>query len=145
MEMRKCRDCGLLSVRDMLTSEPRSADERARNDGVYASQGKKFVAGFLCRANASNFSGDSSMKSSVAAVESINVSIDCGEFVEWYPAKTPREHEEMTIIERVRAENDAARQESRDRERWNAIRSWVSILIAIAALAASVLIKSAGN
>lgn len=109
--MVKCRDCGLLSIRDRSTGEARPADEEARDEAHYMSQGTRYAAQFLCHANAENFPYDSSDHSTKNAVDSINLSIECRDFTTWHPTKTAREHEEMTLLQKVEEKHRTQREE----------------------------------
>jgi len=51
-------------------------------------------------------------------LEEINAEHDCPRFVTWLPGNTPKEHEDMTILEQVRAEQQQFREdESRRSEK----------------------------
>lgn len=122
--MVKCAECGLLTFRDTSTGKARDADERARSSGSYLREKDTLGvdnAKFLCYSGCSSFSGCSESNKPADVVASIKVEIECDSFRKWIPAKTAKEHEEMSIVERVERLNDQRRQEDIARqERWNA-------------------------
>jgi hypothetical protein len=99
--------------RDTTTCKPESADERTRESGVLKRNGTAFPLTFLCLANSPSFCRKQPESPKQSAVESINKEIECDSFVKWIPAKSAQEHEDMTILEKVREENRRAQEQMR--------------------------------
>ncbi len=99
--MAKCSECGLLTVRDNVTHEPREATERGRRNGRQNnSQGVVSIVQVFCRAGEPCFPVQSLAKPDVTAMM-LTQDVPCDSFVRWIPTKSPREHEEMTTLDQV--------------------------------------------
>ncbi len=125
----KCADCGFLTVRDEYNELPCEATPRTRSTGNHqSSNGKSVSAKLFCGKDNPAFPQpeeilDRGMHNPISQshpnVQAIQTNIECGDFHRYRPGKTPKEHEEMTILEQVRAENQSARQEDlRRQEEW---------------------------
>ncbi|MEX0677981.1 MAG: hypothetical protein WD063_12945 [Pirellulales bacterium] len=150
----RCKDCAFLSVRNASTSDVYPADERVRKYGTpktrlhYAPEGiggggfpMEETDSLICYYGIAAFSED--MKTLRVPEKAISKDRACSHFRRWISGKTPKEHEDMAIIEQVRAEQSAFReQEERRRVEWrredrNDMRS--TRIIAIFAAAGTIL------
>lgn len=119
----RCKDCGFLSIRDARDSLVYPADERIRENAVTRnhtfSDGEIFGGASLtilsdrmiCYVGYPALADD--MHELRHAKTVIHKERECPHFIQWVPGKTPKEHEEMTILERVQAEYSQQRQEER--------------------------------
>lgn len=120
----KCKDCGYLSVRSALDSLVYPASEDARKYGMTRCHYDNSLEGFgggplivgsdklICYVGHPAFSED--MESLKIAEKVISKERTCPRFVHWIHGKTPKEHEDMTIVEQVKAEYSQQRQEERE-------------------------------
>jgi hypothetical protein len=126
--MVKCAECGFLSVVDHYTGDFCEADEKARTTGRYRnSQGKFAIANVRCYKGSPKFCpldedvwphGQYYDVDPEPLVTLLNEEKDCGElFRKREPGKSPKEHDEMSILEQVEIRNaqqridDIARQQ----------------------------------
>lgn len=108
----KCNECGLLMFHDPINGQSRSADENARRKGKYSvNMSGHAISRWHCRVNAPAMQQMPEATGQANAVELISQEVECGEFVRLNPAKTAQEHEEMRLVDRVRAENAATQAE----------------------------------
>lgn len=74
---------------------------------------------------------------------------ECASFRAYSLGKNAKEHEEMTILEKVQSENSAAREADFQRmkdwraedvsaRRWSEIRSWLAFVVSVLALLATI-------
>jgi len=101
--MPRCFDCGLLAVRDeyrvdLVVEATRSAREMGRQQ---CSNGSSPMCKFLCYGNSPVFPKIPKDGSSAEKSEALKCEVDCGTFRRYHPGKSPQEHEEMSIVERV--------------------------------------------
>ena len=114
----KCADCGFLAIRDEYTEDVKEATRRVRERGeAVTSAQNTHRAKVFCYEGVRRMLPLNMDAQQVAAM--VNEEIECGEFRKWSEGKTPKEHEEMTILEQVKEENATARQEDiRRQKQW---------------------------
>lgn len=114
----KCRDCGLLAVRDHYDSSVNEADERVRESGLHkSSTGRATVAGVFCYGGKREFTQEE-LGGQNAVVDAINREIDCDAFMVWRRGKSAKEHEEMNLLAEVERRTQAAEERAtREAER----------------------------
>jgi hypothetical protein len=144
MPLVKCRDCGYLASRIKADNSPVEAVSRVRDAGQFSLQESREV---LCYRGFSGFPVNGTLTDRPLAV-ALEKEIACPEFTVWLKGKTPKEHEDMSILEKVRQEyrqsqEDAERkadQKADARERKEDSRHWRTFWLAVAALVASIAI-----
>ena len=110
MQKIKCADCGFLGVFDERTDEVKEATARARQSGEQATSAQTtHRAKVFCYRNAREMDWATINPEQVATL--VNEPIDCVSYLAWSPGKSPKEHEEMTILEKVKAEFAKNREE----------------------------------
>jgi hypothetical protein len=122
MDNVRCRACGLLAVRDEHGSGAHEAIKYTRAEAtVRRLDGKIISAEFFCRASSPAFprlpySGSDRTSfpkpEERQAMAALSQDRTCDSFRVWSPGKTPEEHENMGIVEQVRAESLAFREET---------------------------------
>ncbi len=139
----KCAKCGLLAVRDENGNGALEAIEAIRKTGILPCRtGSTINAKFFCKRQSEAFPPlvHDPVRSQLSppenpAVVTLNKDRECGVYRLWIPGKTPKEHEEMTIIERIERLNNQMRQEDILRqEKWNRHNSRWTVVAGIAAV-----------
>ncbi len=125
-QIQKCKDCGLLAMREQETNLVLEAVDAVRQSGGYRNFGDFGPQHLFCYANHRNFP-DLAREVS----DSLNLEIDCDDFRQYQPGKSPKEHEHMSIKEQALA---LANQYRREDLRW---RAW-TLGVAVLALLVSV-------
>jgi hypothetical protein len=145
MPLVKCGECGFVTLRDELGTGALEIDTATRTTGRRASSAGPLInADPFCYKSSAAFVGCNLPRlthsgtpkgSDHPVVAMLNQGRECDYFRLWLPGKSPKEHEEVTIIEQLQQarQQDAARQET-----WNR-RSFLWTVIAVGAAIASAL------
>ncbi len=140
----KCVDCGYLQLRNRNSDERVGASPEYRNAGAMPRSGNYDVydSAPLCWKGvdlSSETEGTDRTEGHAVAAKLR----PCNLFTPWQPSLSPKEHHDMTIVEKVEALHARHRKEDINRqERFefrNNLRGWVAILIAVIALVVSIL------
>jgi hypothetical protein len=118
----KCVECGFLAIRDEYDNSTCEAPPESRQRGIHkSSHGNITPAKFFCYKNCPVFDApvmpsgrDRNMHSPRTeneTLKSINNEIDCDLFFTWRPGKSPKEHEEMMLLQEVERRTDQWRQD----------------------------------
>ena len=112
--MPKCSECGLLAVRDEYNDLVCEATGFTRLKGSHqSSKGIATIAKVFCYANSPSFPTipNAPQMRNVQAINWVNPIVQaigevrqCSQYQSWSPGKTPKEHEEMSFVEKVRSE-----------------------------------------
>ena len=155
--MVKCKDCGLLGVRQNYDGEVVEATDLVRSEGKHEALPAKFV----CYASSASFpdinhaskhrfsdNGPEKQEAVDANLNAITTDIDCLVHQDWSQGKTPKEHEEMLnrqIIQQLQinqekhAQQIAALSETHHQEnksdKW--LQLWIHIAVTIFGIIAS--------
>lgn len=107
--MRTCSTCGLLSVRDEYSEKPSEASPHTRSTGYHKSSGGNTTnAKLFCHYNCQEFPLKPESHLPVNAIlEGLAKTHNCQHWMVWQPGKSPKDHEDMDLLARVRAENNA--------------------------------------
>jgi hypothetical protein len=118
--MPKCNECGFLAVRDEYTEEICESSEFTRSRGMHkSSSGSAVTANLFCYANSHAFP-DVSGKADFKKAAAINEEVPCPQFMHWLKGRTPKEHDEMSILQKVEAATQSARaEEIRRQHEWH--------------------------
>jgi hypothetical protein len=121
----KCATCGFLAVRNQNGSGALEATDDIRKTGVLSQgPGSPINAAFFCRVQSSAFpslvndpirtqlNAMDPADPAVVNVKALNEDRACDKYRLWEPSKTPEKHEEMAILEQMRAETAAFRRET---------------------------------
>lgn len=115
--MVRCKKCGLLAVRDYYNDAECHATELTREEGLHqSSRGNQTPAKVRCRVGSECFHKPKKLDAA-SVVEAINELIECDSFRKWIDIKSPKEHEEMAFVERIKAEYAQAHAEEVQRHR----------------------------
>jgi hypothetical protein len=116
--MVKCCNCGRLAVIDEYSKESREATEMVTTSGWHASSaGNATIARVNCHAGKRDFA-DLRGAPAGAVLTEINAEIgDCSSFIKRIAGRSPKEHEDMSILDRVRAEQTQFQLDIREEER----------------------------
>lgn len=139
----QCKECGYVGVRSRFAGLTFEADERVRNQGAqFVANEQPCAARVFCYANQREFDppkvgGESTV------LQTLSLNIDCQSFTKWQRGKTPKEHADMALLERVEQINAIARREAAElQDRWNrqnfrwvVIAAGSAVLSSIAAVA----------
>ena len=132
----KCIDCGFLAIRDHYNDEVREATEHCRATGRHqSSRGNGTPAKFFCYASSPAFPAYAKpgefrpppsdrltaeqmaaghpppSKPTPASILAFGTEVDCCEYCQWRPGKSPKEHEEMSFLQEVEARSSRWRDE----------------------------------
>ncbi len=133
MQKVKCVECGLLSEQ-WIDGTVREADHLSRKRGIGLNppfaQGQR--SGLFCHKGVAKFPAQELTQEQAAIA--IATEIECTEWCHWIPGKTAMQHEEMGIVEKVRAEATKFNSRQIFWAALNSIATLVSAIIAIAAL-----------
>lgn len=130
-EIRQCVKCGLLAIRNVEDSHVYAADELVRKGGVLPMRqlpGTREPHRGVSLIHRSDtlicYVGRPEMRcppETAHCLPFIIVEHHCPKFVPWLPGKSPKEHEDMTILEQVRTEQAIFQmEEKREREKQRA-------------------------
>jgi hypothetical protein len=98
----RCVDCGFLAVRDEYNDDVCEAVHFTRNRSLHkSSSGNSVRATVFCYRNSSQFPKNAATGNETQIYDAIRLEIDCDEYRLWRPGKTPKEHEEMTMLEKM--------------------------------------------
>ena len=108
----KCKEWGFLAVRDMYKpTEIQEALYTCRETGrQLAYNGMMKPAHMFCYINVRELRPGGQNAESLAL---IGDAIDCDQFTPWHKGKTPKEHEDMVLLQEVDRRNRDAREEDR--------------------------------
>ncbi len=135
--MVQCKNCGYIGVRARFTGLTYEADERVRDQGVqFVATEAPCPARIFCYANERGFAA-APVDGQKMVIEALGLEIDCRSFTKWQRGKTPKEHAEMALLDRVQQIN---RDDKREAERVADKRHAATARIAWIALAFSVAI-----
>jgi hypothetical protein len=145
-ELQRCAECGYLAIQRSDGTVVR-ASRLVRGTGRTDEPNAPFTtAQFICQKQNREFRFGVPPEEILAE---INSEYPCEVFTDWHEAKTPKEHEEMSLLEIVREENRIARADDLERmKQWRKedvtarklveFRSWVAIAISVIALLATI-------
>ncbi len=112
-----CKTCGMLAQKKYDTKATIEVEQRTRDDGA---TGTPANADLFCYMASSAFPKRPSKRSDeqqcsheVLVLRQISTEIECDLWRQYRKGKSPKEHEEMTILDRVAAENRAEQAASR--------------------------------
>jgi hypothetical protein len=148
----KCVECGYIEVRDRDSYEVHEVPEFTRATGQYKGRSGNLTNARLLCAKASPAFLPVEMPAIIHSgtphgkdhpnVKMLNECRDCGSFMKWIPGKSPKEHEAMSLLERVESLNAKARQEdiarhemwNRRNFQWMVVAAGASLISALAAI-----------
>ena len=146
-EKRQCCKCGFLAVRNVEDSHVYSADERLRANGVLpmrdfpGSREPHLGASLIRRSDTVLcYLGRVEMTcppQTNNCIDAIRLNHECPRFVPWLPGKTPKEHEDMSILEQVRTEQAIFRLEESKNNRITRLLAVGSLIVSGLAAAAA--------
>ena len=139
----RCGDCGLLTIRKLGTHETMEVVKQWRRTGEYTDDHPRRPANVFCSIASESFPGSGTVQNERESLSLMDKEIECPRFRKWIPGKSPKEHEEMSILEAVRSEQKSFedREETR-RVEWrkeDRLDRLTSRILAIVALGVSIL------
>lgn len=121
-----CLDCGYLAVRDEYTESTCEAIKATRTTGWHqSSMGNSTPADLFCYKTSPAFpitdgTGQDCSLDDLHVLQ-LRTEIECATWIAYYPGKSPKEHEEMSVVEQMRCEQLAFQQQERRRaDEWRA-------------------------
>ncbi len=137
--MARCIDCGLLAIADEETAQSRIAPDQLREKGyLLSADGRAIETRVFCHRGSDAFPSDLPVHSPGELVEKLSAENDCKLFRRWIKGKSPQEHEEMSILERLQLEHEIAHLDHRRHYRHHFILTSVAVGMAATALMISI-------
>ena len=107
--MGKCIECGLLAIRD--ENEVREADPSVKDSGACFFKERSFFALF-CYATSDSFPTIQNPIKGRETIGLLSAENKCPKWTPVRPGKTPKEHEEMVVLEELRNRQSFAEEKS---------------------------------
>ncbi len=137
--MARCIDCGLLAIADEETGRSRIAPDQLREKGyLLSADGRAIEAHVFCHRGSDAFPTNLPLHSPSELVEKLSAENECTLYRRWIKGKSPQEHEEMSILERLQLEHERAHLDQRRHYRNHFILTSVSVAVALTALLVSI-------
>ena len=116
----RCADCGYLSLQESDTRRLVEVEIKVRQDWkqlktIPGERGPRYESRPMCFARVADLPREAGGSDAGQIRAIVEAERDCPAFTPWLYGRTPREHEEMSLIEE-RRRNDLAWQEERRRE-----------------------------
>lgn len=138
--MPTCSTCGFLAMRDGRETVEVLRNSRTKGVRIPPNRPIPVPASFYC------YAGSNCLESPTGdgvtakdALRSIEREHDCADWILWRAGKTPKEHEEMSLLEQVRAEQAAWREEERQERLQRFLSERTTRIIALASAAGTIL------
>jgi hypothetical protein len=137
--MVQCKNCGFLAVRDEYDETVHECTSFTLERAMHkSSKGNSTAAKIFCWKDARQF--DANDLATYGAIhDAMRVEIDCRDFMKRLPGRSPKEYEEMSIVERVQSIQDAYNRKTLSAVWVAGISAAVAAIMAIGSLIVSII------